>query len=102
MILPSPHPRNPLAAGVATQSRTLLISAAALALVTPGQLIAQNAEKKPALEEVIGKPVVHLGALYHFVREAGLFNKERIEANHSLNTFDELADGLRQLKSQGI
>ncbi|MBM4090346.1 MAG: hypothetical protein FJ276_13120 [Planctomycetes bacterium] len=58
--------------------------------------------RTPALDQVIGKPVVHLGAMYHFVREAQLYNKERIEANHSLNTFDELADGLRQLKAQGI
>ena len=58
--------------------------------------------RNPALDEVIGKPVVHLGAMYHFVREAGLFNKERIEANHSLNTFDQLADGLRELKAKGI
>jgi hypothetical protein len=58
--------------------------------------------RTPALDEVIGRPVVHLGALYHFVREAGLFNKQRIEANHSLNTFDELAEGLRELKGRGI
>lgn len=64
--------------------------------------LSEKRARTPGLENVIGKPVVHLGALYHFVREAALFNKERIEANHSLNTFDELADGLRQLKSQGI
>lgn len=64
--------------------------------------LSEKRARTPGLENVIGKPVVHLGALYHFVREAALFNKERVEANHSLNTFDELADGLRQLKSQGI
>jgi hypothetical protein len=58
--------------------------------------------RTPALDQVIGCPVVHLGSLYHFVREAALFNKDRIEANHSLNTFDQLAGGLRQLKEAGI
>ncbi len=58
--------------------------------------------RTPALDEVIGKPVVHLGSLYHFVREASLFNKDRIEANHALTTFDQLAEGLRKLKEKGI
>lgn len=58
--------------------------------------------RTPSLAEVIGKPVVHLGALYHFVQEASLFNKERIEANHALVTFDELAKGLHRLKEKGI
>ncbi len=58
--------------------------------------------RTPALDEVIGKPVVHLGALYHFVPQANLFNKERIENNHMLQTFDQLADQLRTLKSTGI
>ena len=62
----------------------------------------EKRSRTPALDEVIGKPVVHLGALYHFVEEASLFNKERIEANHALSTFDQLADGLRRLKSAGI
>jgi len=64
--------------------------------------LAEKLTRTPALADVIGKPVVHLGALYHFVPEASLFNKERIEANHSLQTFDQLADGLRQLKQRGI
>lgn len=58
--------------------------------------------RTPSLDEVLGKPVIHAGALYHFVPEAQLFNKERIETNHALNTFDQLAEGLRELKSKGI
>ncbi len=58
--------------------------------------------RTPALDDVIGKPVVHLGALYHFVPEASLFNRDRIEANHALTTFDELAAALRGLKAKGI
>jgi len=58
--------------------------------------------RTPSLDQVIGKPVVHLGALYHFVKEASLFNKDRIENNHALTPFDELAAQLRELKSKGI
>ncbi|MDX9976283.1 MAG: DUF5696 domain-containing protein [FCB group bacterium] len=58
--------------------------------------------RTPNLAEVIGRPVVHLGALYHFVEDAALFNKTQIEANHSLQTFDQLSENLRQLKAKGI
>ncbi|HPO17326.1 MAG TPA: DUF5696 domain-containing protein [Candidatus Hydrogenedentes bacterium] len=58
--------------------------------------------RTPALENVIGQPVVHVGALYHFVQQAQLFNKERIEVNHNLVTFDQIGDSLKQLKEKGI
>lgn len=58
--------------------------------------------RTPNIDEVIGRPVIHLGALYHFVREAQLRNKEIVEANHALVTFDELAAQLRELKAKGI
>lgn len=69
-----------------------------------GRLVTLNEKRvrTPSLEEVIGRPVVHIGALYHFVQESALFNTERIEANHALNTFDQLATGLRGLKERGI
>lgn len=56
----------------------------------------------PALAEVVGRPVVHLGALYHFVPQASMYNKETPEANHSLNTFDRLRADLEGLKAAGI
>lgn len=62
----------------------------------------EKALRTPNINEVIGRPVIHIGAMYHFVREASLFNKDRIEANHSLSTFDELAKGLRELKARGV
>jgi hypothetical protein len=55
-----------------------------------------------ALNTIIGSPIVHLGALYHTVPEATTFNKDRLEVNHRLRTFDELAAGLRRLKGLGI
>jgi len=64
--------------------------------------LAEKRARTRGLDEVIGKPVVHQGALYHFVQEAALFHKDRIENNHSLQTFDQLAAGLRQLKAAGI
>lgn len=58
--------------------------------------------RTPALDMVIGKPVIHLGSLYHFVKEASLYNKERVEANHSLQTFDQLREQLQGLKAKGV
>lgn len=58
--------------------------------------------RTPALEEVIGKPIIHLGSLYHFVQEASLFNRDRIEANHSLQTLEQLAAQLEGLKEKGV
>lgn len=58
--------------------------------------------RTPALDNVIGKSVVHLGALYHFVKEASLFNKEHVEANHNLQTFDQLREQLLELKAKGV
>ncbi len=58
--------------------------------------------RTPSLDMVIGKPVIHLGSLYHFVREASLFNRDRIEANHSLQTFDQLREQLLGLKEKGV
>lgn len=64
--------------------------------------LAEKRVRTPALGEVIGKPVIHQGALYHFVQEASLFHKDRIENNHNLRTFDQIAEGLRSLKAAGI
>jgi len=64
--------------------------------------IEEKRARTPALDEVIGRPVIHLGSLYHFVPEADLFNKDRIEANHALIPFDQLAEGLRDLKERGV
>jgi len=58
--------------------------------------------RTPALAGVVGRPVVHVGAMYHFVPEASLFNKEKIENNHNIHTFGELAEGLEKLKAKGV
>jgi hypothetical protein len=58
--------------------------------------------RSPQISEVIGKPVVHLGSLYHFVEEARLYNQEKIENNHALTPLADLAAGLRKLKQDGI
>lgn len=62
----------------------------------------QKRLRTPGVNDVIGRPVIHLGALYHNVKESHYFNKERLEANHALNTFDELAAQLRTAKQKGI
>ncbi len=58
--------------------------------------------RTPGLAEVIGRPVVHVGALYHFVPEASLFNKEKIENNHALTTFDQIRESLEGLHAKGL
>ena len=69
-----------------------------------GQFVSlkEKLARTPALAEVIGKPVIHVGALYHFVQEASLFHKDMIERNHALNTLESIADGLRRTKANGI
>lgn len=58
--------------------------------------------RNPRVEDIIGKPVIHIGALYHFVQESRMFNTERIENNHALAPLDGLAQGLRGLKENGL
>jgi len=62
----------------------------------------EKRQRTPNVNEVIGRPVIHIGSLYHFVQEASLFNKDRIEANHQLQTFAALAEQLKKLKSRGV
>ena len=64
--------------------------------------LAEKRVRTPRLDAVIGRPVVHLGALYHNVEESHYYNKERLEANHALQTFESLAGQLRGLKAKGI
>jgi hypothetical protein len=58
--------------------------------------------RNPRLEKVIGHPVVHIGALYHYVQESNYYNKEKQEANHQLQTFEEIEAKLRNLKDAGV
>ena len=62
----------------------------------------EKAARTPALNEVIGRPVIHQGSLYHYVADSALFNKQQIEANHQLQTFDQLAALLREYRKAGI
>lgn len=73
-------------------------------LIERGRFVSlrEKQARTPALDNVIGKPVIHLGALYHFVKEASLFNKERVEVNHNLQTFDQLREQLEGLKAKGV
>lgn len=64
--------------------------------------LAQKRVRTPGIDDVIGRPVIHLGALYHNVKGAHYFNKDQIESNHALQPFDELAAQLRTLKEKGI
>ncbi len=58
--------------------------------------------RTPGVNEVIGRPVVHIGSLYHFVPKASLFNKEVFEQNHQYKSFDALAQSLQTLHDKGV
>ena len=64
--------------------------------------LAEKLLRTPNLRMVIGKPVIHVGALYHFVPQAQLFNKNRVENNHSLQTFDVIREKLEALSRKGV
>lgn len=69
-----------------------------------GQFVSlrEKLARNPALGAVIGRPVVHIGALYHYVPESSYYNKERQEANHQLQTFAAIAEQLRTLHKTGL
>jgi hypothetical protein len=64
--------------------------------------LAEKRVRTPNLERVIGKPVVHVGALYHRVKGARFFRTEQMESNHQLQTFEAVASSLQALKAAGI
>ncbi len=64
--------------------------------------LAEKVARNPALEKVIGHPVVHVAALYHNVPESKYFIKEKVEANHALTPFAEIGEQLRTIHDQGI
>ena len=64
--------------------------------------LTEKRARNPRLEKVLATPVVHIGALYHNVKESNYYNKEHLEKNHALRTFDELAADLRKLHEKGV
>ncbi len=58
--------------------------------------------RSPLLEKIIGIPVIHVGALYHFEESSSLFTKNPIENNHHLIPYSKIAEQLRKLKNKGI
>ncbi|HOZ46783.1 MAG TPA: DUF5696 domain-containing protein [Candidatus Hydrogenedentes bacterium] len=64
--------------------------------------LAEKCARTPNLDKVVGSPVVHVGALYHNVKESHYYNKENFEANHALVPFHEIAAGLEELHKKGI
>lgn len=64
--------------------------------------LAQKQARTPNVGKVMGRPVVHVGALYHYVWQSHYYNKERLEANHQLVTFETLARQLRDLNAKGV
>ncbi|HOL18869.1 MAG TPA: DUF5696 domain-containing protein [Candidatus Hydrogenedens sp.] len=64
--------------------------------------IKEKIARCPLLEKIIGVPVIHVGALYHFEESSHYFNKEIPENNHSLVLYSKIAEQLRELKNKGM
>ncbi|MBX7255780.1 MAG: hypothetical protein K1Y02_05425 [Candidatus Hydrogenedentes bacterium] len=72
--------------------------------IETGNFVSLNEKRTrtPNVNEVIGRPVIHIGSLYHFVPQASLFNKGKYEQNHQYQSFDALAKGLKELHDRGV
>jgi hypothetical protein len=64
--------------------------------------LAEKRVRTPNLDKVIGRPVIHIGALYHSMKGSRFYKATGMEANHRLETFESLAASLRDLKAKGI
>ncbi|GMW02585.1 MAG: hypothetical protein AMXMBFR84_37210 [Candidatus Hydrogenedentota bacterium] len=62
----------------------------------------QKVARTPLLEKVIGRPVIIVAGLYHNVPGSQPYNKEQLELNHTIETFDSIAARLRVVKERGI
>ncbi|NUN97727.1 MAG: hypothetical protein HUU16_16315 [Candidatus Omnitrophica bacterium] len=58
--------------------------------------------RTPALSKVIGKPVIHMGSLYHMAKTSKYYNAENVEGNHGFTSLSDLAASLRKLKEREI
>ena len=62
----------------------------------------EKCARTPALADVIGAPVLHLGSFTHVVSNSESFRPEHPESNLYFTTFDETAEKLRAIKAKGI
>lgn len=58
--------------------------------------------RTPALQRLIGAPVIHTGAATHIEKESNYYNKEDEAANHSVIPFDQTAGMFRKLHQRGV
>lgn len=58
--------------------------------------------RTPALAEVVGRPVIHIGSLYHFVAGSKFYKEDRIEGNHNLTPLKDLTQALVEVKKRGL
>ena len=56
----------------------------------------------PILEKIIGVPVIHVGALYHFDEQSAYFKKDNPQSNHQLIPYNKIAEQLQELKRKGM
>ncbi|MCX8064515.1 MAG: DUF5696 domain-containing protein [Candidatus Hydrogenedentes bacterium] len=56
----------------------------------------------PNLERIIGVPIIHVGALYHFENSSHYYNKNIPEINHQIIPLEEIENNLKKLKEKGV
>ncbi len=56
----------------------------------------------PLLEQIIGVPVIHTGALYHYEETSHYYNKDTVENNYRLVPLSKISEQLKELKNKGV
>lgn len=64
--------------------------------------IKEKIARSPILEKIIGVPVIHVGALYHFEEQSAYFRKDNPQSNHQLIPYSKIAEQLQELKHKGM
>lgn len=64
--------------------------------------IKEKIARCPILEKIIGVPVIHVGALYHFEEQSAFFRKDNPQSNHQLIPYSKIAEQLQELKRKGM
>ena len=64
--------------------------------------LAEKCVKNPAVERLIGVPIIHEGIAAHISPESQYYNKDNPEANDYFTSFDTRAEQLRALRERGL
>lgn len=68
----------------------------------PWRTLVEKAAAKPALERLMGTPVIHTGIAVHVQPDSSYYNHQDLEANDSITAFSERSRQLVALKAKGV